>query len=53
MDAVETSFDCSDLENPMGERSKDVLRVNFVFLLLLWLKYFQNEVGKLDFSRQI
>ena len=29
MDAVQASFDCSDLENPMGERSKDALRVNF------------------------
>ena len=29
MDAVQTSFDCSDLENPMGETSKDALRVNF------------------------
>ena len=29
MDAVQTSFDCSDLENQMGERSKDALRVNF------------------------
>ena len=29
MDAVQTTFDCSDLENPMGERSKDALRVNF------------------------
>jgi len=25
----------------------------FVFLLLLWLKYFQNEVEKVAFSRQI
>ena len=23
------------------------------FLLLLWLKYFQNEVGRLELSRQI
>ncbi len=29
MDAVKTIFDCSDLENPMGEISKDALRVNF------------------------
>jgi len=29
MDAIQTSFDCSDLENPMGERSKDALQVNF------------------------
>ena len=29
MDAVQTSFDRSDLENPMGERSKDALWVNF------------------------
>jgi len=29
MDAVQASFDCSDLENPMGERSKDALQVNF------------------------
>jgi hypothetical protein len=29
MDAVQTSFDCSDLENPTGETSKDALRVNF------------------------
>jgi hypothetical protein len=25
----QTSFDRSDLENPMGERSKDALKVNF------------------------
>jgi hypothetical protein len=29
MEAVQAGFDCSDLENPMGERSKDALRVNF------------------------
>jgi hypothetical protein len=29
MDAVQASFDCSDLENPMGERRKDALRLNF------------------------
>ena len=29
MDAVQTSFDCSDLENPMGETSRDALKVNF------------------------
>jgi hypothetical protein len=29
MDTVQASFDCSDLENPTGERSKDALRVNF------------------------
>ena len=29
MDAVQASFDCSDLENPMGERSKDALRLDF------------------------
>jgi hypothetical protein len=29
MDTVQASFDCSDLENPMGERSKDALRVHF------------------------
>ena len=29
MDAVQASFDCSDLENTMGERSKDALQVNF------------------------
>jgi hypothetical protein len=29
MDAIQASFDCSDLENPMGERSKDALQVNF------------------------
>ena len=29
MDAIQASFDCSDLENPMGERSKDALRVDF------------------------
>jgi hypothetical protein len=29
MDAVKTISDCSDLENPMGETSKDALRVNF------------------------
>jgi hypothetical protein len=29
MDAVKTIFDCSDLENPMGERDRDALRVNF------------------------
>jgi hypothetical protein len=29
MNAVQASFDCSDLENPMGERRKDALRLNF------------------------
>jgi hypothetical protein len=29
MDAIQASFSCSDLENPMGERSRDALRVNF------------------------
>jgi hypothetical protein len=29
MNAAQTSFDFSDLENPMGERDKDALRVNF------------------------
>ena len=29
MDAIQTSFNCSDLENPMGERRKDALRFNF------------------------
>jgi hypothetical protein len=29
MDAVKTIFDCSDLENPMGETNRDALRVNF------------------------
>ena len=29
MDAVKAIFDCSDLENPMGETSKDALRVHF------------------------
>jgi hypothetical protein len=29
MDAVQTSFDCFYLENPMGETSKDALKVHF------------------------
>jgi len=29
MDAVQTSFDCSDLENPMGQTCKDALKINF------------------------
>jgi hypothetical protein len=29
MNTVRTSFDCFDLENPMGESRKDALRVNF------------------------
>jgi hypothetical protein len=29
MDTVQASFDCSDLENPMGERRKDALRLDF------------------------
>ena len=29
MDAIQDSFDCSDLENPMRERSKDARRLNF------------------------
>ena len=29
MDAVQASFDGSDLENPMGERRKDAMRLNF------------------------
>jgi hypothetical protein len=28
-DAVQTGFECFDLENPMDERSKDALRANF------------------------
>ena len=29
MEAVKSSYDCFDWENPMGERDKDALRVNF------------------------
>ena len=29
IETIQASFDCSDLENPMGERCKDALRVNF------------------------
>jgi hypothetical protein len=29
MDTVQASFGCSDLENPMDERSKDALRLDF------------------------
>ena len=29
IEAVQVSFECSDLENPMGKRRKDALRVNF------------------------
>ena len=29
MDAIQASLDYSDLENPMGERSKDAYRLNF------------------------
>jgi len=29
MDAIQASLDCSDLKNPMGERSKEALRVDF------------------------
>ncbi len=29
METVQASFEYSDLENPMGERCKDPLRVNF------------------------
>ncbi|MCX5634478.1 MAG: hypothetical protein NTW55_01355 [Planctomycetota bacterium] len=57
------------MENPIGERRKDALRVNFGQKLkldfhgtkvtsdtgslawlteALWLKYFQNEVGKIS-----
>jgi hypothetical protein len=28
MDAVQSSFDCSDLENPMGKTSKDAGRLS-------------------------
>ena len=28
-ETVQASFDCSDLENSIGERCKDALRVNF------------------------
>ena len=28
-ETIQDSFDCSDLENPMGEGRKDALRVNF------------------------
>ena len=29
MEVIQHSFDYDDLENPMGERRKDALRVNF------------------------
>ncbi len=29
IETIQASFDCSDLENPMGERSKDALRLDF------------------------
>jgi hypothetical protein len=29
METTQASFDCSNLENPMGESKKDTLRVNF------------------------
>jgi hypothetical protein len=29
MDAIQAGFGCSDLENPMGKRCRDTLRVNF------------------------
>jgi len=29
METIQASFDCSDLENPMGERRKDALRLDF------------------------
>ncbi len=29
MDIVQASFDCSDLENPMGEGRNDPLRLDF------------------------
>ncbi len=29
METTQASFDYSDLENPMGERSKDALRLDF------------------------
>ncbi len=28
METTQASFDCSDLENPMGERCKDALRLD-------------------------
>ena len=29
METTQAGFDCSNLENPMGDRKKGVLRVNF------------------------
>jgi hypothetical protein len=29
MDVIQAGFNCYDLENPMGERRKDTLRLNF------------------------
>ena len=29
METIQASFDCSDLENPMGEGRNDVLRLDF------------------------
>ena len=57
IDAVQATFDCYDLENPMGERRKDALSLNFdrksvvkfLFLRLLWLKKLRDKVGNPDF----
>jgi hypothetical protein len=34
MDAVQVGFDCSDLENAMGERRKDALRVILIAIFV-------------------
>jgi hypothetical protein len=35
MEAIQASFDCSDLGKPMGEARKDALRLNFARKLKL------------------
>ena len=38
-------------EGEASQRNDDQLK--FVFFLFLWLKHFQHELGRLEFSRQI
>ena len=45
-EAVQASFDCSDLENSIGERCKDALSVNFDWNQHTERKLTDNRTGK-------
>jgi len=36
METIQASFDCSDLENLMGERCKDALKLDFFAVFPAW-----------------